>query len=232
VPDQIGFGKSSKLDIHYSFHALALSTKKLLDSLGIARVAVVGHSMGGMLAVRFTLLYPETVTHLIVENPIGLEDYRDFVPYAPIEDLYADELKMTEEAIRNYHKAYYAEWKLEYEEYVQVFIRWRLSGEFPRLAMTSALTSQMIYEEPVCYELPRIKAKTLLIIGQADRTVVGKARVKKDILPFVGQFPELGRRAARMIPNSSLVEIDNVGHVPHLEAPERFHREVVLFLNE
>jgi len=35
-----------------------------------------------------------------------------------------------------------------------------------------------------------------------------------------------------MIPNSSLVEIDNVGHVPHLEAPERFHREVVLFLNE
>jgi pimeloyl-ACP methyl ester carboxylesterase len=84
----------------------------------------------------------------------------------------------------------------------------------------------MIYEQPVCFELARIKAKTLLIIGQADRTVDGKPRVKKDILLSVGQYSERGRRGARVIPHSSLLEVDNVGHVPHLEAPERFHREV------
>jgi pimeloyl-ACP methyl ester carboxylesterase len=48
VPDQIGFGRSSKPVIPYSFHDMAQNTRKLLESLGIARAAVVGHSMGGM----------------------------------------------------------------------------------------------------------------------------------------------------------------------------------------
>ncbi|MFW6061792.1 MAG: alpha/beta fold hydrolase [Planctomycetota bacterium] len=72
VPDQVGFGKSSKPDVHYSFHMLARNTKMLLDELGVERTAVVGHSMGGMLATRFALMYPETTTGLILENPIGL----------------------------------------------------------------------------------------------------------------------------------------------------------------
>ncbi len=230
VPDPVGFGKSSKPNIHYSFHLLALNTKKLLDTLGIKQIAVVGHSMGGMLATRFTLMYPETATHLILEDPIGLEDYRIYVPYTPIEELYRNEMNATEEGIRNYHKSYYVKWKPAYEEYVQVFIRWRASGEYPRLAMSSALTSQMIYEQPVCYEFPYIKAKTLLVIGQSDRTVAGKAKVKKENLSLVGQYPELGRRTARLIPNSSLIELPDVGHIPHLEAPELFHKELLRFL--
>ena len=82
MPDQIGFGKSSKPNIHYSFHLLATNTRKLVDSLDIKQAIVVGHSMGGMLAIRFTLMYPETVMRLVLEDPIGLEDYREFVPYA------------------------------------------------------------------------------------------------------------------------------------------------------
>jgi pimeloyl-ACP methyl ester carboxylesterase len=230
VPDQIGFGKSSKPNIHYSFHLLAANTKKLLDTLGVKEVAVVGHSMGGMLATRFALLYPETVTHFVLENPIGLEDYRSIVPYASLEELYRQELKATEEGIRTYHKTYYVQWQPEYEEYVSVAARWTASGEFPRLAMSSALTSQMIYEQPVCHEFTNIKAKTLLVIGQADRTVVGKPRVKREVLPNVGQYPELGRRTAKLIPNATLVEVPNVGHIPHFEAKDSFHQELLSFL--
>lgn len=65
VPDQIGFGKSSKPNIHYSFHLLAVTTKKVLEAAGVSKVAVVGHSMGGMLATRFALMYPQMVTHLV-----------------------------------------------------------------------------------------------------------------------------------------------------------------------
>jgi len=230
VPDQIGFGKSSKPNIHYSFHSLALNTRKLLDTLGIKQIAVVGHSMGGMLATRFALMYPETASHLIFENPIGLEDYRIYVPYTPPEEAYRNELNATEEGIRNYHKTYYVKWKPAYEEYVQVFLRWKASGEYPRLAMSSALTSQMIYEQPVCYEFPYIQSKTLLVIGQSDRTVAGKPKVKKEQLSLVGQYPELGRRTAKLIRNSSLIELPDVGHIPHLEAPELFHRELLKFL--
>lgn len=83
VPDQVGWGKSDYPDLHYSFHALAANNKQLLDALKINKVTVVAHSMGGILATRFTLLYPNLVSQLILENPIGLEDYRTFVPYAP-----------------------------------------------------------------------------------------------------------------------------------------------------
>jgi pimeloyl-ACP methyl ester carboxylesterase len=230
VPDQIGFGKSSKPNIHYSFHFMAANTKKLLDSLGVNEVAVVGHSMGGMLAARFILMYPSVVTHLVLENPIGLEDYRLITPYAPLEELYSNELNASEAGIRNYHKTYYVQWKPEYEEYVTVTARWKGSGEYPRLAMSSALTYQMIYEQPVCHEFSSIKAKTLLVIGQSDRTVVGKARVKKELLTTVGQYPALGRKTASLIPGSVLVEIPNVGHIPHFEAKEKFHQELLSFL--
>lgn len=232
VPDQIGFGKSAKPNIHYSFHQLAANTKKLLNFLGIKEVAVVGHSMGGMLATRLALMYPEMVTRLILEDPIGLEDYRSFVPYVPIEALNANELSATEESIRNYQKTYYVQWKPEYDEYVKVASRQKLSGEYPRLALSAALTYEMIYEQPVCHEFPQVKAKTLLIIGQADRTVVGKARVKKELLSQVGQYPALGQQTAKAIPGASLVVIPNVGHIPHFEAPERFHQELLAFLSK
>ncbi|MEN6438910.1 MAG: alpha/beta hydrolase [Syntrophobacter sp.] len=232
VPDQIGFGKSSKPNIHYSFHLLAANTRKLIDTLGIQQVALVGHSMGGMLATRFTLMYPETVSHLVLENPIGLEDYREFVPYEPLENIYHAEMNTSEENIRNYHRSYYGPWKAEYDEYVMIAARWKLSAEYPRLAMASALTYQMIYEQPVCREFANIKSKTLLVIGQADRTVVGKARVKKELLPLVGQYPELGRETAKIIPGAILIEIPGVGHIPHLEAAERFHEALLTFLDQ
>ena len=59
VPDQVGWGKSSKPDIHYSFFLLANNNAKLLDSLLINKVTVIAHSMGGMLATRFTVMYPQ-----------------------------------------------------------------------------------------------------------------------------------------------------------------------------
>ena len=232
VPDQIGFGKSSKPNIHYSFHALAANTKKLLDTLDVKEVTVVGHSMGGMLATRFALLYPEITTKLVLENPIGLEDYRTFVSYVSVDEQYRGELKATSENIRNYHKTYFVNWLPEFGAYAEVAVRQRLSGEYPRLAMSSALTYEMIYEQPVCHEFADIKAKTLLVIGQSDRTVVGKARAKKELLPRVGQYPELGRKTAKLIPGAKLVEIANVGHIPHMEMKDRFHEALLNFLKE
>lgn len=232
VPDQIGFGKSSKPNIHYSFHALAANTKKLLDTLNVTEVTVVGHSMGGMLASRFALMYPETATRLVLENPIGLEDYRLFVPYVTVDEQYRNEMKATAESIRNYHKTYFVNWRPEYGAYAELAVRQQSSGEYPRLAMSSALTYEMIYEQPVCHEFGQIKARTLLIIGQADRTVVGKARVKKELLPQVGQYPELGRTTSRLIPGATLVEFDRVGHIPHMESQEKFNATLLHFLKD
>lgn len=103
APDQLGFGASSRPDIHYSFHQMAQNTKALLDHLGVQQVDVIAHSMGGMLGVRFTLLFPETVEKLVLENPLGLEDYRKLVPYISLQQQYAAELSQTYEKMLDYH---------------------------------------------------------------------------------------------------------------------------------
>src|ERR1700729_4642457 len=108
APDQIGWGKSPKPDIHYSFQLLAANTAALLDHLGVARVAVLGHSTGGMTAVRFTLMNPDRVTHLVLEDPLGLADYRMGIPPQSEETLYQHEVNWTDPAvIRDYVKGYF-----------------------------------------------------------------------------------------------------------------------------
>ena len=94
MPDQIGFGKSTKPEFYqYSFAALARHTQALLQNLGVARAVVVGHSMGGMLAVRMTLMFPERTERLVLVNPIGLEDWSELVPYHSVDELYRNELQ-------------------------------------------------------------------------------------------------------------------------------------------
>lgn len=230
VPDQIGFGKSSKPGIRYSFDLLASNTASLLDELNIRQSAIVGHSMGGMLAVRFARTYPERTTRLILENPIGLEDYRFVIPPQTIETLYQNELNQTPEAYRQFVKRYFVQWKPDYERFVEVRARIALGGEFPRWAKASALTYQMIYQQPVRHEFNLIRTPTLLIIGQEDRTVVGGNHVSEEVRRTLGQYPQLGQAAARDIQNSRLVELPRVGHIPHLEATNEFHRTLLDFL--
>lgn len=232
VPDQIGFGKSPKPDLCYSFDLLAANTAKLLDHLGVKTAAVVGHSMGGMLAVRFARTYPERTSCLILEDPIGLEDYRFFVPPQTTEQLVGVEMAMTPEKYRAFVGRYFVTWKPEYETFVETRSRQALSGEFLRWAKASALTFQMIYQQPVRHEFGLLKPPTLLVVGLADRTTVGRGRVPEEIIKDKGQYGTLGKAAAKDIPNCTLVELPNVGHIPHLEAPAEFHKALLGFLRE
>jgi pimeloyl-ACP methyl ester carboxylesterase len=164
-----------------------------------------------------------------LENPIGLEDYKEKAPYVATQKLYQDQLSTNEEAIRKYQKQYYAQWQPEYDEYVQVQARWMLSGEYPRLAW-SALTTQMIYEQPVSHEFALLKPATLLVLGQSDRTAIGKDRASKEVAATMGNYPELGKKVAALIPNAKLVPIESCGHIPHFEAPAKFHSALLDFL--
>ncbi len=232
VPDQIGFGKSAKPEISYSFDLLAANTAQLLDQLGIKQAVIVGHSMGGMLAVRFARNYPDRTTRLVLEDPIGLEDYRFFVPPQTTEELVKIELAMTTEKYRAFVQRYFVNWKPEYEPFVETRGRMMLSGEYPRYAKAAALTYQMIYQQPVRHEFRLLKPATLLVVGLADRTTVGRGRVPEEILKDKGQYAQLGKAAAKDIPQCRLVEIPNCGHIPHLEASEQFHRALLEFLNQ
>jgi pimeloyl-ACP methyl ester carboxylesterase len=233
IPDQIGFGKSSKPNhIQYSFQLLCQNTKAILDELGIKTIYMLGHSMGGMIATRFTLMYPELVEKFILENPIGLEDWKVKVPYLSVDQWYQNELKQDYNSFKKYEQEsyYHGVWKSAYDEWLNVEAGWTLSKDYGRIAWNSALIYDMIYTQPVCYEFENVKAPTLLIIGQLDRTAMGKNLVNEDVRKTLGNYPVLGKLTHEKIKGSQLVELDGVGHVPHIEAFDRFIQPLLDFL--
>jgi pimeloyl-ACP methyl ester carboxylesterase len=220
VPDQIGFGKSSKPEHYqYSFQQLVENTKHIVDALKIKKLIILGHSMGGMLATRFALMYPDRVEQLILEDPIGLEDWKKWVPYKDVDFNYQKELKRTDESVKQYMLANYFhnEWKSSYDELVYLQTAFIHKPDYPLYAMNAALTSDMIFTQPVVYEFENLKVPTTLIIGQLDKTAIGKDLVGKQTASKMGNYPQLGKEIAQKIPNCQLIELQNVGHVPHIE---------------
>lgn len=233
VPDQIGFGKSSKPEqFQFSFQELARDTQALLDSLHIDKVSVVGHSIGGMLATRFSLMFPERVERLVLVNPIGLEDWKRMVPYKTIDELYANELKSTPATVRNYMKTNYfgGTWKPEYESLVDIQAGWIQGPDWHRMARLSALTTDMAFTQPVLYEFGDLKMPVLLIIGQKDRTALGKAWAPDDVKDRMGKYPELGRMTKAAIPDCRLVEIEGAGHLPQVQSFDLYWQALKGFL--
>ena len=108
VPDQIGFGKSSKPLAELHFDTLARNTIALLDHLAIVKADIVAHSLGGMLGVRIARAYPDRVAHLVLTAPIGLEDYRLYVPPTPTEKILENEDKLTADGYRKQLEMNYA----------------------------------------------------------------------------------------------------------------------------
>lgn len=228
VPDQIGFCKSSKPAAYqYSFQQLAHNTLALLDSLGIRRFVVVGHSTGGMLGTRMALMFPARVEQLVMVNPIGLEDWKaEGVPSPGVDQWHARELQVTAERIRNYERStyYVNEWRPEYERWVQM-----LAGMFRGpgrdvVAWHSALLYDMIFTQPVLYEFGRLSVPTLLLVGEKDNTAIGKDLAPPDVKARLGDYPRLARRAVDAIPGARLVTFPELGHAPQMQDPERFHR--------
>lgn len=227
APDQIGFCKSDKPERYqFSFAQLAANTQALLASLGIERAAIVGHSMGGMLAARYALQYPDAVERLVLVNPIGLEDWKaEGVPWQDVDAWYAGELKTDFDSIKRYQREVYysGQWKPEYERWVEMLAGMYAGPGKQQVAWNQALASDMVFNQPVVHEFGGIRVPTTLFVGQRDRTAIGRDRAPPELAARLGDYPALGKRAAAAIPGARLVEFDDLGHSPQVEAPARFN---------
>ena len=231
VPDQIGFiNKSSKPDVVYSFDMLAANTIALLDYLNIDQAVFIGHSTCGMLAVRIARTYPSRVTRLVLEDPIGLEDYRQFVALPTTDELIQNEQNQTTETYRAFVHRYFVTWKPEYERFVEVRMRLMNSGEFPRWAKTSALLYQMIVQQPVRYEFRLLTPPTLLIVGESDHAAVLSNYAPPETRSQLGHVADRAREVVKEIPHGTLIVVPNCGHIPHVEQPRAFETALLDFL--
>ncbi|HXH15464.1 MAG TPA: alpha/beta hydrolase [Sphingomonas sp.] len=234
VPDQIGFCKSSKpRAAQYSFEMLATFTRRLLESRGIPRATIVGHSMGGMLAMRYAIMYPDSVEKLVLVNPLGLKDRsEEGLPYVDVDTLWAGEKKTSYASIKAYQleNYYHGTWKPSYDRWV-----WMQAGMYQgagrdTVALAQAKTSEMIKTQPVAHELYRIKPPTTLIVGTLDKTAFGRAQTPVNLRKFLEAISVVAPRAVKQMPNATLVMLDGLGHSPQVEDPARFEKTLLAVL--
>ena len=116
--------------------------------------------------------------------------------------------KDTIEALRN------EGWKPEFLEHVRIRYGNALSGEWPRLNLVRSMAGNARSIDTIVHDWPQMATRALVIGGAEDGP----------------NFPEIARNGANAPQNAELVLIPNVGHNPHLEAPEIFNRELIRFL--
>lgn len=234
ILDQIGFGKSSKPESYqFSFQQLAWNSHELLRNLGIEKAHILGHSIGGMLAIRYALQYPAETQTLLLVDPLGLEDWKaKGVPYVTVDQLYRQELNKTPEKVRAYERENYygGKWEPEYDRWIDLFAAFKNSPDYPRMAWDQALTSDMIFTQPVCYEFGHLSMPVLLIVGQQDRTAPSREQAPPELRKTLGDYPALGRQAAAAMPHARLIEFPGLGHAPQIQDFPAFIQPVREFL--
>ena len=167
------------------------------------------------------------VERLVLYNPIGLTDTRFDRPSESADDAYKRTLAATFQTVRASLMRYVAHnsaaWTPTFESYAKLRYSWTLSADWPRLAMVQTLIGQLPTTDPVVYDWAHIKAPTLAF-GGAEDMLPGSAAVFKERMKYI----------ADTIPNGKgrLLLIPGLGHVPHMEAPEKTLPPLVAFLKE
>jgi pimeloyl-ACP methyl ester carboxylesterase len=215
--DLPGHGKSAKpRSFRYHPESFARVVHRLLDHLRVGRVTLVGNSNGGATALALTLRHPERVRRLVLVDSAGAgghtELQREIVHSTfrerNLKTIVPWFLRLTVRVLM------FAERNSYTDEYVEDFVRQRQAVEFDDWAAAQVRVVHAVMAWDASPRLGRVRAPTLIVHGERDRAV----------------SRAVSERFARAIPGARLVVLKGVGHMPEVEAPAAFNREVEAFL--
>ena len=210
--DQPGFGDSDKPAIEGHFFTFAADAlANLLDELGIERIHLLGNSLGGGTATRFTLKYPDRVGRLILMGPGGLsQNIFSPDPTEGVKRLYDFGANPSEETMEAFIRVMIVNQKLCTPELVAERLA-NATAPGAREAMASMGASffnpDTMEEGMLWREAYKIRQHVLLTWGREDR-----------VNPLDG-----GLIALKTIPKAQLHVFPNCGHWAQIEAAEAFH---------
>jgi pimeloyl-ACP methyl ester carboxylesterase len=231
IPDLVGWGKSTKPSTLTAASSVA-HLRSLLDQLKVDSVVCVGHSTGGLVGMHMARALPERLRALVLENPMGLEDYRNGL-IRPIshEDFAQDERSMTTDQIRQFIGHYFVNKEPQLiEPFVAVRAAVGQGPEFERWVQSSAAGYDMLLNEPAVDFVASSATPTLFVCGLSDRTYVGAKYTVPQYRETKGDISQLAKGFAAKMARANFVGVPNTGHVPHLETPAAFTSALLAFL--
>ena len=211
-------GRSGRPPLENLTHAqMADDAEALRQHLGWGKVAVLGHSYGGFIALEYVLRYPNSVSHLILLDtlpsaPDGEETQKNAIARGATPEMldaiqhFPQKDEDMQAWLRSYLSLYFYHYKPEYAAVLDQIIFTAPKDQQGNLLSTYNTIPQ----------LHTISCPTLILVGRYD---------------FICPLP----RAEVMhehIPNSRLAVFDDSGHFPWIEEPELFNQTVNAWLKE
>lgn len=210
IPDHIGFGESAKpQDADYASDAQAERLAELLGALGVDRLHLGGNSMGGHIAMAFAARFPARVESLWLLNPAGVWSVPSSVEWQqaqrsghnPLMVRNVDEL--SELFARSMHRP---------PQVPRALMRVLAAPRIANAALEQRIF-QVLTDDPVEERVRGLATPALIVWGEEDRIIpVAAAEV-----------------LVRLLPNSQLIRLPEIGHLPMLECPERVADDYLQF---
>jgi pimeloyl-ACP methyl ester carboxylesterase len=211
VYDHRGHGDSTNTGAaaSYSFAQLVDDLGAVLDALGVRHCDLLGHSMGGMLALRFALAWPQRVASLVLMDTAARAP--DHMPRAPLAAAGAIARSQGMETLAELLRGRAAddpsrpeaERRLELEMGAAFWERRRKRLVAMDPEAFAALALELVDHTPLTDRLSEIGCPTLVMVGEQDAGFVAPAE-----------------EMARGIPDARMVVIPGAAHSPQLENPD------------
>lgn len=224
--DLPGYGQSSTGDFPYSMSYFADVVKDFIEKLGLKNVILVGHSMGGQIAMTLVLKAFQPIKKLILVASAGFETFNALEKillkntYSP----FLIKLQSHEQVWLNYDMSFY---KMPEEAHFMVKERMALAEQTQTFEQYAKMISKCVtsmLDEPVYDHIHTISIPTLIIFGANDLLVPNR------LLSPTATPLSIAQRGHKKIRHSQIVGISQAGHFVQFEAAQRFNELVTIFL--
>lgn len=211
VPDHIGYGYSDKPDdVDYPLDFFVECIKQTLDQIGVERYSLVGNSLGGAIAIKFALDYPDKVEKLVLMAPGGVEDQPEYFKMPGMQlmrEVFTSPEPLTPERMKQFFiDAFVVDPSVVDDQLVQERFQ-TAQLQNPRVVQTMTVPN-------MTDRLPELKGPTLVFWGMNEN-----------------MMPETGiMKLAKGCRNSRVILVSECGHWVMLEHRDMFNRMTLDFL--
>lgn len=223
--DLPGYGKSSKSLHPGTMDYYAEVVIKLMDKLGINKFNICGHSMGGVIAFKLAIEFPERVDKLFLSAPGGAETYSEDEKLLVENFISTDRMISNDDKqIRNNVLVNFHHFPLDAQFMISDRIAIRKAGEFPLHAEIIARSASGVINSDVPFRLSGVKSKTMIIFGDNDKMIPNRF-VHPELTPqkMIDTFKQ-------NIQSVNIKIYPECGHFPQFEHPEIFNRDLIEFI--
>jgi len=222
--DLPGYGKSAKGDYPYGMRWYADQLITLMDELDLQDAVLAGHSMGGQIAMHAALRHPDRVEALVLAAPAGIEPFdRGAGDWLRSVITMQGVMNTPEDAIRRNLSGNFYRFNDTWEWMVEERTRMAKARDMHEFAYAVDRSVDAMLDEPTTPLLGEIRVPALIVYGKYDGLIPN---------PYLnpGRPAEVFQSGHQAIRGSTLVEIDQAGHMLHIEQPDDFTGAVLRYL--